>query len=132
MGTAVSDFIDSLAKSGCQCRVVSISRVEEMERTLLDLKASGDITPEFYPEIIKYFKFDRSSTLATACSIIIIASPQAPARVAFGSRRVLLPPTYIYREIWKNQLELVKGVSDRMYLRFTLFSPCRKVPDSFQ
>ena len=109
MGTAVLEFIESLAKSGCQARIVSISRLGEMERTLSDLKTSGEITPEFYPEIIKYFKFERSSTLANACSIIITASPQLPSRVVFGSDRVIIPPTYIHREIRKNQLDMVKG-----------------------
>jgi epoxyqueuosine reductase len=109
MGTAVSELIESLSRNGCQARVVSISRVEEMERTLLGLKASGDITLEFYPEIIKYFKFDWSAMLASGRSIIITASPQLPSRVTFGSRSVIIPPTYIHREIWHKQMELVKG-----------------------
>lgn len=113
MGTAVSEFIESLATNGCQARVVNISRFGEMERTLSDLQTSGEIAPEFYSEIIKYFTFARSSKLANARSIIVTATSQLPSRVVFGSDPVIIPPTYIYREIWKNQLDIIKGFLER-------------------
>ncbi len=109
MGTGISEFIASLAKNGCQAKVVSISRLVEMEQAFSDLNTSGEIAPEFYPEIIKYFKFDWSAIVADARSIVVVASPQLPTRVAFGSTSVIIPPTYIYKAIWKDQLDMVKG-----------------------
>ncbi|RJO60541.1 MAG: epoxyqueuosine reductase [Dehalococcoidia bacterium] len=107
MPRPISELIESLAKNGCKAQVVSISRLAEAESALLELKRSGSISTDFYPELTKYFDFDYKAALPEARSIVIVASPQLPTRVFFGSHAVIIPPTYIYLDIWKKQTELV-------------------------
>ena len=45
--------------------------------------------------------------LPEASSIIVVASPQPPTRVFFRDHAVIIPPTYIYSDVWKKQLKLV-------------------------
>lgn len=103
----ISELIEFLAKNGCKAQVVAISRLAEAESSLTELKRSGAINADFYPELTRYFNFDYKAALPEARSIIVVASPQLPTRVLFGSHAVTIPPTYIYLDIWKKQLELV-------------------------
>ncbi len=107
MATHISELIEYLAKGGCKARVVSISRLAEAESALLELKRTGLISTDFYPELAKYFNFDYKAALPEARSIVIVASPQLPTKVSFGSHAVIIPPTYIYSDIWKKQLKRV-------------------------
>ena len=107
MATHTSDLIEYLAKGGCKARVVSISRLVEVESALIGLKRSGAISANFYPELTKYLNFDYKPALPEARSIIVVASPQPPTRVLFDDYAVIIPPTYIYSVIWEKQLNLV-------------------------
>jgi epoxyqueuosine reductase len=102
--TELSDF---LSATGYTARIVSIARVSELQSLLERLKQDGSVSAAFYPELTRYFNFDYAKSLPGARSIIIIASPQPPTRVAFGDQTVIIPPTYIYRDIWKGQLTAV-------------------------
>jgi epoxyqueuosine reductase len=107
MADTCSRLIEHLNKSGYQARVVSISHVAEIERMLMGFKESGAITADFYPQLTRYFNFDYKASIPEAKSIIVVASRQPPTRVHFGAQSVLIPPTYIYRDIWKIQLNSV-------------------------
>jgi epoxyqueuosine reductase len=107
MATHISELIEYLAKGGCKARVVSISRLVEVESALVGLKRWGAISADIYPELTKYLNFDYISALPEARSIIVVASPQPPTRVLFNDYAVIIPPTYIYSSIWQNQLKLV-------------------------
>ena len=107
MSTHTSELIEYLAKGGCKARVVSVSRLVEIESALIGLKRSGAVRADFYPELTKYLNFDYISALPEARSIIVVASPQSPTRVFFGDYAVIIPPTYIYSDIRKKQLKLV-------------------------
>jgi epoxyqueuosine reductase len=109
MASLISELIECLAKGGCKAQVVSISRLAEAESALKELTVSGAISAGFYPELTKYFNFDYKAALPEAKSIIVVASPQLPTRVFFGSQAVIIPPTYIYSDICKKQLALVTG-----------------------
>lgn len=107
MAGHVPELIEFLIKNGCKAQVVSISRLAEIESSLIELKSLGLVNADFYPELTRYFNFDFKAALPGATSIIIAASPQPPTRVLFGNRAVIIPPTYIYSDIWKKQLKLV-------------------------
>jgi epoxyqueuosine reductase len=107
MASIVSRLNESLENNSCKSAVVSIRRLEEIETALADLKLAGAIDAGLYPEITKYFNFDYTAALPEARSIIVVASPQLPTCVLFDSHPVTIPPTYIYRNIWKRQLQLV-------------------------
>jgi epoxyqueuosine reductase len=107
MAESISELIEYLAKNGCKAQVVFVCRLAEAESALIELKRSGAINVDFYPELTRYFNFDYKAALPEACSIIVVASPQPPTKVFFGSHAVIIPPTYIYSDIWKKQLELV-------------------------
>ena len=109
MADTGSELLEYLAKRSCKSRVVSISRLSEMDSTLHELENSGEIKPDFFPEVAKYFNFDDKQALPEIRSIIIVASPQLPASVLFDRTVVTIPPTYIYREIWNEQMRLVKS-----------------------
>jgi epoxyqueuosine reductase len=109
MAAICSGLIEHLKKSGYQARVVFISHVAEIERLLLGFKESGAIPADFYPQLTRYFNFDYKASLPDAKSIIIVAAPQPPTRVQFGAQSVVIPPTYIYRGIWKGQIAAVSG-----------------------
>jgi epoxyqueuosine reductase len=108
MASPNSELIEFLGKNGHKAQVVSVSRLTETESALTQLKQSGAITADFYPEITKYFNFDYKVALPEAESIIIVASPQPPTRVLFNEQSVIIPPTYIYKDIWVEQLRLLK------------------------
>ena len=107
MATSISELIESLAKNGYKVQIVSIYRVAELQSTIVNLEKTGVISPDFYPELTKYFNFDYKAALPEAASIIVVASPQSPTLLFFDSHPVIIPPTYIYSDIWKNQLKLV-------------------------
>ena len=107
MATHIPELIEHLVKGRCKAWVVSISRLVKVESALIGLKRSGTISANCYPELTKYLNFDYKSALPEAISIIVVASPQPPTRVFFGGHAVIIPPTYIYSDIWKNQLKLV-------------------------
>jgi len=109
MAAHISELIESLANNGCKAQVVSISRLAEAESALIELKRSGAVNADFYSELTRYLNFDYQAALPQARSIIVAASPQLSTQVLFGSHAVIIPPTYIYSEIWKKQLELVAG-----------------------
>ncbi len=109
MASISAALISYLDQRGYRARVVSISRAAEIEELFSSLKQSGAIAPDFYPDIVKYLNFDFASILPEAKSIIIAASPQPLTRVDFAGKKAIIPPTYIYRDIWNGQLEAVRG-----------------------
>jgi len=107
MAAPTSELVAFLGKNGYKAQAVSISRITELQSTLADLQRTGAISADFYPELTKYFNFDYKTAMPEARSIIIIAAPQYPTRILFAGHRVIIPPTYIYRDIWQGQLRSV-------------------------
>jgi epoxyqueuosine reductase len=107
MAAKSSELIEHLERGGFRAQVVSTARIGEIESTFADLKQSGAISDDFYPYLTRYFNFDYRASLPEAKSITIVASPQPPTRVLFAGQNVVIPSTYIYRDIWKSQLNSV-------------------------
>ncbi len=106
MSALVSELIRFLEINRCKSRVIPITHLPQIESSIHDLKLSGAIKGDFYPEITRHYDFNYKNTFPHANSIIITASPQPPTRVFFGGHAVIIPPTYIYSDICQTQLRL--------------------------
>jgi len=104
-------LLEKLHKRGYLARVVKIERVAELESVISKLNAQGMFNPQFYQrELAHYLNFDYKSILPGARSVIVMAAPQPPVYVNFGSHSVVIPPTYVYRDIWEGTLAALNGL----------------------
>ena len=105
------ELIRQLDARGYQARLVGIDRVSDLSDTIKRLNQQGCFDAEFYrKELTANLIFDHSSLMPEARSVIILAYPQSPTRVRFGAHVVVIPPTYIYRDIWQGSLRAVTEI----------------------
>jgi epoxyqueuosine reductase len=106
-----SELLNRISIHGYAAQIISIKHLPEMESTLNDLKSQGYISPQFYQdELTRYISFDYKSIFPDAMSVIVMAAPQMPTRVYFGRYPVVIPPTYIYQEIWQGTLKALTEI----------------------
>jgi epoxyqueuosine reductase len=100
--------VKNLSAQGYQARVVKVSRALELEASIETLRGQGCFSPDFYDkELAKFLDFNYAAKLPQAKSIVIMAAFQPPTRVRFGDSSLVIPPTYIYRDIWEGSLNTI-------------------------
>jgi epoxyqueuosine reductase len=87
-----------LEERGYRGRVLPIERVAELKCEIEEWLRQRRIDAAFFDKRLSHFKFDVSTTLPGACSIIIAAAPQPQRRTTFHFNgqiySVIIPPTY--------------------------------------
>jgi epoxyqueuosine reductase len=80
-------------------RVVSVSRLQDLENEILFRHKCGLFDGEFYGEQLSFFSFHSPAELPAARSLIVVVVPAPPGRVTFHWRAqaiaLVLPPTYV-------------------------------------
>jgi epoxyqueuosine reductase len=105
------DVIRGLVAAGYQAQVVKLERLDEMAAAIAGLKNQGCFEEEFYHrELQNNLNFDYTGALPGARSIVVVAAFQPPTRVRFGGHALVIPPTYLYRDIWENSLQTLAGL----------------------
>ncbi len=88
-----------LKKAGYDARIVSISRLADLEEAIKGRNKRNEFDPVFYSECLAFFQYRPSANLKNAASIIIVSVPQPIVQIMFiykgKARPVFLPPTYI-------------------------------------
>jgi epoxyqueuosine reductase len=99
------DLLKALAVRGYRARVVPIERLTDLEAGIKKLVSLGCWSSEFYDRgLAPFFNFDFERVLPGAKSMVVTAASQSPSRVLFGRREVIIPPSYMYHEIWEGTL----------------------------
>jgi epoxyqueuosine reductase len=105
-----AELLQSVSARGYAARLVSVKRVAELESSLHSMAEAGSLSPRFFKELCAYYNFDWQKAMPEAQSILVLAAPQMPSRVRFGDSTVIIPPTYIYRDIWEGSLNVLNGL----------------------
>jgi epoxyqueuosine reductase len=105
-----AELLQELNAHGYRARLVPIIRAAGLEASLKALAASGRLGPDFYQELLPYYDFGWQKALPGAKSIAVLAAPQMPTRVRFGTVPVVIPPTYVYRAIWEGSLNFMRAL----------------------
>jgi epoxyqueuosine reductase len=94
-----SDF----AALNARLKIVSAAHLEDCRARTEKLRNERLIGERLYAEYLSFFQFRKPEMLPDSQSIIIIATPQASSAidVVFKGQhhRVIIPPTYLYKEI---------------------------------
>jgi epoxyqueuosine reductase len=97
----LESLYDRLEKKGCRGKVVSIKRVEELEKELEKAYQSDLFDEEFYQKELTGFNFRIPESNPDAKSLIVVAVPQPLVRVIFNLDGkpfpCLIPPNYIHK-----------------------------------
>jgi epoxyqueuosine reductase len=98
-----------LEETGYRGRVLPIEHVAQLKYEIEERLSQGQIDAGLYEKYLSSFKFDVTTNLPRACSIIITAAPQPQRKVTFHFNGqtyvVIIPPTY-YRDT-DNQIKNV-------------------------
>jgi epoxyqueuosine reductase len=93
----------AFAALNARFRIVSVVHLEDCRERMEKLRSERLIGERLYAEYLSFFQFRKPETLLDSKSIIIIAIPQASSTidVEFHGQhhRVIIPPTYVYKEI---------------------------------
>jgi len=87
-----------LEERGYRGMVVPIEHVAQLKYEIEECSSQGKIDAGLYERYLADFKFDVTTRLPKACSIIITAAPQPQRKVTFHfngqTHLVIIPPTY--------------------------------------
>ena len=96
----MDQVLQRLERHGFQARIVSISRLPELEEAIVSRRDRGEFSQIFYRERLSYFRFNPPEFLPGTCSIIVAAFPQPKTRVQLHLNGkpipVDIPPTYLH------------------------------------
>ncbi len=88
-----------LEEQGVLARVIPISRLADLRKSIESLHTAGALDEEFYKAYPKRFVFNPPVPMPEARSIVIMASRMPAVRFIFNNKGVkvpvLIPPTYI-------------------------------------
>jgi epoxyqueuosine reductase len=98
-----------LEETGYRGTVLPIEHVAQLKYEIEERSNQGQIDAGLYEKYLSSFKFDVTTNLPKACSIIVTAAPQPQRKVTFHfngqTYSVIIPPTY-YRDT-DNQIKNV-------------------------
>lgn len=93
-----NQIINFMQSKGCDCRFVRISHLSELREEIESRRRDGFLNEALYQDYLSGVKYQKPFGLADARSIVIVAVPQPPLRVAFHWRgkayAAIVPPTY--------------------------------------
>ncbi|MGB7294984.1 MAG: 4Fe-4S double cluster binding domain-containing protein [Candidatus Aminicenantales bacterium] len=96
----MDQVLQELERHGFQARIVSASRLPELEEAIVSRRDRGEFSQNFYRERLSYFRFNPPESLPGARSIIVAAFLQPKTRVLLHLDGkpipVDIPPTYLY------------------------------------
>ena len=91
---------ENLETQGYRAKIVSIERVKELQKEIMNRHQKGLLDQDIYDEYLASFDFECQNKLANARSLIIISIPQPQVRIMFEregkSYPVIIPPTYYF------------------------------------
>ena len=107
MGNQTNNLLERLASDfealNARFRIVSAVHLEHCRERTEKLRSERLIGEHLYAEYISFFQFKKPEVLPDSKSIVVIAIPQASSAIDFVFKgqhhRVIIPPTYLYREI---------------------------------
>ena len=92
-------LLDMIEERGWKGRIVAMDHLVDLRKAIRGRYEQGLLDAAFYSEQLGSFSFDPPAELAGARSMLVVAVPTAPMRVAFhwqGERvPVVVPPTYV-------------------------------------
>jgi epoxyqueuosine reductase len=121
MDRFVDELFVRLREHGYQARMVSISRLQLLQKEIDSLRNHGLLDSEFYQHRLGWFSFQVPENLPKAQSLIVAAVPRPQTRAIFtwnGQRRpLILPPTYTAYDGITEQVEnlLAKMLREKGY-----------------
>jgi len=87
-----------LDEVGYRVIVLPIEHLAQLKFEIEECLSQGKIDAGLYDKYLSYFKFDVTTSLPRACSVIITAAPQPQRKVTFHFNEqtylVIIPPTY--------------------------------------
>jgi hypothetical protein len=87
-----------LEERGYRGTVLSIEHVAQLKYEIEECLSQRKIDAGLYEKCLTHFKFDVTTSLPRACSIIITAAPQPQRKITFHFNEqtypVVIPPTY--------------------------------------
>ena len=91
---------ESLVTQGYLAKIVSIERVEELKKEILNDHQRGLLDPDIYDGYLASFDFTCHRKFKDAQSLIIVSAPQPQIQVTFARKEksypVIIPPTYSF------------------------------------
>ncbi|MCJ7635015.1 FeS-binding protein [Candidatus Bathyarchaeota archaeon] len=98
MDRFVDNLFVRLRERGFQARIVSVSRLHQLQEEIESLRSHALLDSQFYQDRLAWFNFQIPEDLPKAQSLIVVAVPRPQTRAIFiwnGQRRsLILPPTY--------------------------------------
>ena len=105
---------DTLTKIGAKTAIISIDNISKIQKLFTDITSVRPYSIEFYEIYLKRFKENYRKLFPDAKSIIIIVYPQLITEIKFTYKgrdiRIIIPPTYIYREQEKNIKNILQKI----------------------
>lgn len=99
MEEVIERLYSHLEQHGVKGRVVSIQRLQELQREIESRHAQGFFDEEFYQERLTFYAFTTPDDFLTATSLIVVAVPRPQTKVNFTwngrTLSLILPPTYV-------------------------------------
>jgi len=109
MDKFTDDSFARLKKLGYQTRIVSISRLQLLQKEIDNFRNDGSLDGEFFQQRLSRFSFQVPENLPKARSLIVVAVPRPQTVAIFawkGQRRpLILPPTYTAYDRITEQVE---------------------------
>jgi len=121
MDSFVDDLFVRLRGRGFQARIVSVSRLHQLQKEIESLRSHAFLDGQFYRDRLAWFSFQIPEDLPKARSLIVVAVPRPQTRAIFtwnGRRRpLIIPPTYTANEGIRKQVgDFLAGIlSERGY-----------------
>jgi epoxyqueuosine reductase len=115
MDRIVDELFIRLREHGFQARIVSINRLQPLQKEIDSLHKHDLLDSEFYQSRLAWFNFHVPKDLPKAQSLIVVAVPRPQTRAIFtwnGQRHpLILPPTYTgYDNVTKQVGDHVAGI----------------------